>query len=136
MASDTCSGFHHAHRLLPPVSLLIGLTPLMDAGGIPVLVPSRAPSNCTIGCLSGSGLLPTLLAPPSNKISQNMLGRPSVSAQQEKSPEEAQTSVHSALAVLIGSFSNLSCGLGTGVYNWYLPAAGLASGEMAWQRLG
>lgn len=65
-----------------------------------------------------------------------MLGRPSVSAQQEKSPEEAQTSVHSALAVLIGSFSNLSCGLGTGVSNWYLPAAGLASGEMAWQRLG
>lgn len=70
-----------ARWLLPPVRLLTELTPLTNAG---CSLGYFKGSNCPIGCFGGSGLLLTPLAPPSNKISQNMLGRSSVSAQQEK----------------------------------------------------
>lgn len=76
MASGTRSGFHHAHCLLlsvrwvdSPRGCWWDFSPGSFKG-----------SNCIISCLGGSGLLPTLFSPPSNKVSQNTLGRPLVSA--------------------------------------------------------
>ena len=121
--------------LLPPVRLLIELTLLVDAGGISALVPSRAPTvpsaaSVALDCFSPCWLLLQTKSP------RTRLADPQLLLSKRKTPEEAQTSVHSAPAVLIGSFLNLSCDLGTEVSSWYLPAPGLASGEMAWQRLG
>lgn len=116
----------------PPIGLL---TRLMNAGAISALAPSRAPF-VPLATLVALDCFPPCWACLSNKISPEHAWQTLSFCPGRESPEEAQMSVHSTPAVLIGSFLNLSCGLGTGVSNWYLPALGSAPGEMAWQRLG
>lgn len=107
MASGTCSGFHHARCLLPPVTLFIGLTPLMDAGGVSALAPSRAPTVPLAALVALDCFPPCWLLLQTNSP-RTCLAAPQFLPSEGKSPEEPQTSVHSALAVLIGSFLNLS----------------------------